>query len=368
MTCKAFASALVLAPLSWIWGVVASVRGWMFRVGWLKSQSFDLPLICVGNLAVGGTGKTPHTEYILRLLHEQGYHVAMLSRGYGRRTRGYVLGTSHTTAAEIGDEPYQVMQNCPFARVAVSEKRVVGVEKLLRDVPDTDVVVLDDAYQHRYIRAGLNILLTDSHRLYTHDHLLPWGRLREAPSAARRAQIVVVTKCEVDERPSLSVLPSQRLYYSQISYGPLLPAWAKEEHVKPVDISSRKETPIQGSTADGVLLIAGIANPNPLKAELERRVANVHTLEFRDHHNFTPADAQRIAREWQEGSYTWAVTTQKDVERLRAIAPLLPQSLKSRLLVQPITVSIEAANEEEISFNQSILQYVRANQRNRSVD
>ena len=367
MTCKTFASTLVLAPLSWIWGVVAAVRGWMFHVGWLRSQSFDLPLICVGNLAVGGTGKTPHVEYILRLLHEQGYHVAMLSRGYGRQTKGYVIGTPRTTTAELGDEPYQVMQNCPFARVAVCEKRVVGVERLLRDVPDTDVVVLDDAYQHRYIRAGLNILLTDSHRLYTHDHLLPWGRLREAPSAAQRAQIVVVTKCEADEHPTLEVLPSQRLYYSQISYGPLLPAWAKGKHVKPVDISSRKKTSIQGST-DGVLLIAGIADPSPLKAELERQGVHVRTIEFRDHHNFTPTDAQRIAKEWQEGDCTWAVTTQKDEERLRTIAHLLPPDLKDRLLVQPITVSVEPANEEEISFNQSILQYVRANQRNRSVD
>ncbi len=367
MTCKTFASALLLAPLSWLWGAVAAIRGWMFRVGWLRSQSFDVPLICVGNLAVGGTGKTPHVEYILRLLHEQGYHVAMLSRGYGRQTKGYVLGSSHTTAAEIGDEPYQVMKNCPFARVAVCEKRVLGVERLLCDVPGLDVIVLDDAFQHRYIRAGLNILLTDSHRLYTHDHLLPWGRLREAPSAARRAQIVVVTKCEDNERPPLEVLPSQRLYYSRISYGPLYPAWMEGEQAKSADISPREKNPINGPAAN-VLLIAGIATPSPLKAELERQGVSVQTMEYRDHHNFTPADAQRIAKEWQQGSYAWAVTTQKDEERLHAISHLLPEDLNNRLLVQPITVSVEAANEKDLSFNQSILQYVRANQRNRSVD
>lgn len=367
MKLNKFLLVLVLAPLSWMWGGVTAVRGWMFRVGWLRSRSFDVPLICVGNLAVGGTGKTPHVEYILRLLHKQGYRVAMLSRGYGRHTKGYVLGTSQTIATEMGDEPYQVMHNCPFAQVAVCEKRVEGVERLLHDVPDIDVIVLDDAYQHRYIRAGLNILLTEAHRLYTHDHLLPWGRLRESPSAARRAQIVVVTKCEAGEYPPLEVLPLQRLYYSRITYSPLQPAWI-EGKVLPMDEVSSIKSQRGSSPCDQVLLIAGIANPAPLACFLEKKALKVTTLEFRDHHDYTSADAQHIAEVWGKGNYAWAITTQKDEERLRTISHLLPQKLRDHLLVQPITVSVEAASDQEISFNQSILQYVRANQRNRSVD
>ena len=170
---------LPLMPLSLLWAMVAWLRGKLFDWGVLPSRSFPLPVICVGNLAVGGTGKTPHVEHLLRLLHAEGYRVAMLSRGYGRRTKGFRLARPGHTAAHIGDEPLQMMRNCPFATIAVCESRVEGMRRLL-ELPDApQVVVLDDAYQHRYVRAGLNILLTEASRLYTTDHLLPWGRLRE---------------------------------------------------------------------------------------------------------------------------------------------------------------------------------------------
>ena len=177
-------------------------RAWLYDHGVLASQGFGVPVICVGNLAVGGTGKTPHVEYLLRLLHHNGYSVAMLSRGYGRHTKGYILAdAARHGAADIGDEPYQILHNCPFATVAVCEKRVYGIAQLLKLSTPPDVIVLDDAYQHRQVRAGLNILLTCANRLYTHDHLLPWGRLREPARAARRAQLIVVTKCAENERP-----------------------------------------------------------------------------------------------------------------------------------------------------------------------
>ncbi len=344
-------------PLSLVWHAVASTRSWLFDVGVLKQRSFATPTICVGNLAVGGTGKTPHVEYILRLLHEEGYNVAMLSRGYGRRTRGFVLAErGRHTAADVGDEPFQVMQNCPFATVAVCEKRVVGMEQLEKLGPEVDVVVLDDAFQHRYVKPGLSILLTDAHRLYTHDHLLPWGRLREPRSAATRADVLVVTKCTGSERPFLPKQDGQSLFYSKISYG--CPQYAEE--------AKSAEQP--RLTGQSVLLIAGIANPQPLVDYLQECGATVTLAEFRDHHNFTSADAERINRLWKDVGGTLAVTTQKDISRLREIYPLLDNNICDNMVVQPIRVEIEPDVHNSLSFNKIIIDYVRANKRNSRLD
>ena len=343
----------VAAPLSILWAMVVKVRAWLFEVGIYKQTSFPLPIICVGNLSVGGTGKTPHVEYLLRLLHAEGYQVAMLSRGYGRKTKGFLLANAQTTAAELGDEPLQVSQNCPYTTVAVCEKRVVGIRKLMKLRPEIDVIVLDDAYQHRYVKAGFNVLLTDSHRLYTHDHLLPWGRLREPASASRRAQVVVVTKCQQSERPVLQVAANQRLYYSQIVYADL----------EKVGEKSGQRSGANVCKARSVLLIAAIANPVPLREWLlSQGASEVVLAEFRDHHDFNASDAQRIHRLWTDNRCQIAVTTQKDIERLGIIKHLLPQSLQDNLYVQPITVKVDAAQNNQISFNQTILQYVRTNQ------
>ena len=340
---------LVTAPLSLIWGAVAVTRAWLYDHGVLASQGFGVPVICVGNLAVGGTGKTPHVEYLLRLLHRNGYSVAMLSRGYGRHTKGYILAdAARHGAADIGDEPYQILHNCPFATVAVCEKRVYGIAQLLKLSTPPDVIVLDDAYQHRQVRAGLNILLTCANRLYTHDHLLPWGRLREPACAARRAQLIVVTKCAENERPPLGVAQGQRLFYSQVRYGVL--QRLDGSNVEPEDLASKR-----------VLLVAGIANPAPLKQYLAQMGAEVTLAEFRDHHTFTLADAKWLSRLWHTNNCQLAVTTQKDVERLRQIAHSLPQPLVGSLLVQPIVVDIEPARTDDKLFNQTILDYVRAN-------
>lgn len=327
----------------------------MFDWGVLPSKSYPLPVICVGNLAVGGTGKTPHVEYLLRLLNDNGYHVAMLSRGYGRKTKGFVLADAQRhSAADIGDEPYQMMLNCPFATVAVCEKRVEGIDKLLVIHPETDVIVLDDAYQHRYVKAGLNILLTDAHRLYTNDHLLPWGRLREPAFAAKRAQLLVVTKCNGEERPLLRVGADQLLYYSRIVYAEPV----KYETGEPV------QTALHGKQC---LLIAGIANPKPLVAQLESQGLRVTLVQFPDHHAFTKSDAEHINRMWQQHHCDLAFTTQKDSARLRFIRSNLKKDLVVNLLVQPITVRI-GSNKKELSFNNTILQYVRANKRNCRMD
>lgn len=361
-------SILITMPLSLLWGMVVGIRSMLFACGVYKQTSFKLPVICVGNLAVGGTGKTPHVEYLLKMLHTEGYRVAMLSRGYGRKTKGYVLANAQTTAREIGDEPYQVLQNCPFAIVAVCEKRVIGIQQLLKDHSEVDVIVLDDAYQHRYVKAGLNVLLTDSHRLYTQDHLLPWGRLREPAAAAQRAQVVVVTKCEGCKRPPLKVAPHQHLYYSEIVYAPLQPLMVPSASAEALNVGVTTSNALLKKHAK-VLLIAAIANPQPLVNHLRAQGAEVVLAEFRDHHNFQAVDAQRISRLWSEHACTLAVTTQKDQERLIAIHELLPQTLTENMVVQPITVKLSAANNEDINtFNQTILHYVRTNQRNCSVD
>lgn len=342
------------------------MRGKLFDWHLLPSRSYELPVICVGNLAVGGTGKTPHVEYILRLLHAEGYRVAMLSRGYGRRTKGFVLATPERTAADIGDEPYQMLRNCPFATIAVCERRTVGMERLLSLPVRPDVVVLDDAYQHRYVKAGLNILLSDSQRLYIHDHLLPWGRLREPASAARRADIVIATKCERGGRVSLPLEPEQLYFHSYIVYG------------KPYHFASdgQPNSQMNGDTGEDfptgtpVLLLSGIANPASLMQHLEEMGAReIRTAVFPDHHAFTAGDVLYINKEWEKmGSGAVAITTQKDAARLVAVSHLLSASLRSHLLVQPISVEIKRARVEQESFNQTILNYVSQNSRNSRMD
>ena len=191
-----------LTPLSWLYGMAVRLRNWLFDVGIKRSKTFSLPVISVGNITVGGSGKTPHVEYLIRLLHDK-MKIAVLSRGYKRKSSGYVLATEETTMPEIGDEPFQMHQKFPDIYVAVDAKRVRGIERLQSDeeTKDVDVVLLDDAFQHRYVKPGINILLVDYHRLIIYDKMLPAGRLREPLSGKNRADIVIVTKCPKDLRP-----------------------------------------------------------------------------------------------------------------------------------------------------------------------
>ena len=357
--------SVLLSPLSLLWGLIVWLRGKLFDWGCLPSRSFPLPVICVGNLAVGGTGKTPHVEHILRLLHAHGYRVAMLSRGYGRKTKGYVLAHDRHTAEDIGDEPLQIRRNCPFATVAVCERRVEGIERLLQLTPAPQVVVLDDAYQHRYVRAGFNVLLTAASRLYTADHLLPWGRLREPAGAARRAQAIIVTKCPPDSRPALKVLPGQKLFYSCICYG--TPQSWKAPQSAYQNAASADTTP--SFAGQKVLLVTGIAHPEPLIRHVEAcGAASVDALSFPDHHAFSRRDAELINSSYGQSAATCVLTTQKDATRLQAIQKWLSPGLINHLLVQPITVKLEAAPETSSDFNQIILQYVDSHTRNRCVD
>lgn len=348
--------SILLAPLGLLFGAISTLRGKLFDWGVLKEHSFPIPLICVGNLAVGGTGKTPHVELILRILHEEGYKVAMLSRGYGRKTKGYLLAGPKHTARDIGDEPYQVMHNCPFAHVAVCEKRVVGVQRLMEQFPHMDAIILDDAYQHRYVKAGLNILLTDASRPYTDDHFLPWGRLRESAQAASRAHLIVMTKCQGGERPKLEVEPSQRLFYSSIDYGRIVP------------FDKRCHEPDATLTCAGreVLLVTGIANPQPLKQHLlELKAFKIKTKSFADHHAFTSMDMDKVYTAFRHmDNSPVIVTTEKDATRFKALKERLPIVLREALWVQPITVKVEPAPQTDKSFKQIIIDYVSENSRN----
>lgn len=355
-----------LYPLSWLYGLGVCLRNKLFDWGLLRSKSFDIPIICVGNLAVGGTGKTPHTEYLIKLLQKAGLNVATLSRGYKRQSKGYLLADSQSDARLIGDEPYQMKNKFPGIRVAVDENRCHGIEHLLKlEEPQVDAILLDDAYQHRYVKAGINILLTDFNRLLCDDALLPAGRLREPASGKHRAQIVIVTKCPDDLKPidfniiakRLRLYPYQQLYFSRFCYGrpkPMFPE-STENH--------RVLSFFQGD--EQTLLVTGIASPAPLVQKIESYTPNVKLLAFSDHHDFTPDDLQQIKKEFQtlDEEKRWIITTEKDAARLKD-HPALDEVLKPYIYVLPI--EIEFLQNQQHIFNQNIIGYVRTYSRNSS--
>lgn len=356
-----------LYPLSWLYGMGVCLRNKLFDWGWLRSKSFDVPVICVGNLAVGGTGKTPHTEYLIKLLQRAGFNVATLSRGYKRKSKGYVLADAKSNVRQIGDEPYQIKTKYPQIRVAVDENRCHGIEQLMKlEKPAVEAILLDDAFQHRHVKAGLNILLTDYHRLLCDDALLPAGRLREPASGKNRAQIVIVTKCPDDIKPidiniitkRLHLYPYQQLYFSRFRYGMLKPLF-------PEKVNSRKV--LSSLTGDEqVLLVTGIASPATLVKEVESYASHVKLLAFDDHHDFTAKDLQQIKAQFQhlEEWKRLIITTEKDAARLK-YHPALDEALKAHIYVLPI--EIEFLQNQQYIFNQNIIGYVRAYSRNRSL-
>lgn len=353
-----------LYPVSWLYGAVVMLRNKLFDWGILRSKSFDVPVISVGNLAVGGTGKTPHTEYLIKLLHKK-YKVAVLSRGYKRHTKGYVLADAESTARTIGDEPYQMHFKFPSVTFAVDENRCHGIEQLLgaKNAP-VDVVLLDDAFQHRYVKPGLSILLTDYHRLFCDDTLLPAGLLREPVGGKNRAQIVFVTKCPPDIKPidyniiakRLHLYPYQQLFFSSFRYGDL----------QSVFDSSVKRLSLHSLTDTSVLLVTGIASPTPILERLEGCTKQVDLLSFGDHHDFSNRDMQQIKERFKklQGEQRLIITTEKDATRLVA-HPALDAELKPFLYTLPI--EIEILQNQQDKFNQHIIDYVRENSRNRSL-
>ena len=339
---------ILLFPFSLIYALIVTVRNWCFDKKILPSTSFNLPVIGVGNLAVGGTGKSPMVELLIRQLKDR-YPIAVLSRGYKRKTRGYALANASTTALDIGDEPMQFHSKFPAVAVAVGEERIVAIPQLLHDRPETRAIILDDAFQHRAVRAGLNILLTDYSNLFTRDWWLPSGDLRDAPSSYRRAQAIVVTKCpdglEEDQRRAIATeiapRPGQQLFFSAISYGTPYHITRQDPGVVDEDVE--------------VLLVTGIANPAPLKRWLNEHSRTYYEIAYGDHHIFTIDDLHGITRRF--GSITaekkLILTTEKDAVRLIKFR----QELEGwPFYVLPITPRFLFGEEER--FADMILQFI----------
>ena len=302
---------VLLLPFAILFWFAVVIRNWLYDKKIIKSVSFGLPLICVGNVAVGGTGKSPMVEYLVKHLKSR-FKVATLSRGYKRKTKGYALAKNETTAIDIGDEPMQFHLKFPDVPVAVGEERLDAIPQLLHDRPETQAIILDDAFQHRIVNAGLNILLTDYSNLFTRDFFLPTGDLRDQRSSSRRAQIIIVTKCKnnlTDEERTkiikeINPLPHQHVFFTCISYG------------TPYHITKRDFRFFDERTE--VLLVAGIANPRPLKTFLEERIEAYYMMSFSDHHIFSMQDWKDIQKRFDsiEAEKKIILTTEKDAMRL----------------------------------------------------
>jgi len=349
-----------LLPFSWIYGLGVWFRNQLFDIGILKSKDYKIPVIAVGNITVGGAGKTPHVEYLIRLLKDK-VKVAVLSRGYKRKSKGFVLADMNSTVEEIGDEPYQMKKKFPDIDVAVDKNRQEGIELLTNNTTakDIDVIILDDAYQHRYVKPGINILLVDYHRLLLYDKLLPAGRLREPKESTVRADMVIITKCPIELKPmdyrvitrAMNLYPYQTLLFSTLKYGKLIPVYSGDEQT--LD-SLNKEV--------NVLLLTGIASPKQMVIDLKPYAKEIVPLTFRDHHQFSHKDIVKINEKYSSmPSPKIIVTTEKDMTRL-INKDGFSEEVKQNMFMLPIEIEIQLGQEE--IFNQKIISYVQKNSRN----
>jgi tetraacyldisaccharide 4'-kinase len=339
---------LLLLPFSWLYGLAVFVRNKLYDAGVFTSRGFDIPVISVGNLDIGGAGKSPMTEYLVRLFKGK-YKLATLSRGYGRMTKGYLEATVDSVDVEVGDEPAQFKQKFPDITVAVCESRVDGIRKLKYD---HNLVILDDAYQHRAVQPGLSILLFDFSRVYEFRFLLPAGNLREPYSGYKRADVIVVTKCppqltaqQMEQiKKRIKPMSYQELFFTGISYG-TLHNMAGNNVIEVLD----KNTV--------VFLLTGIANPAPLLKHLADDVKTVIHHNYPDHHRFSLKNITKLADEFDActAQKKLVITTEKDAQRLREQA-LLPIVEKLNILVLPITVSFLSRQQQ---FDEIIENYVR---------
>lgn len=349
-------AALVLLPISKIYGLVASVRNKLFDANILKQHTFDIPVVVVGNISMGGTGKTPHTEYIIDLLQDR-YKLGVLSRGYRRSTKGFVLAGRRSRPEDIGDEPYQIFQKYGGAvTVAVDESRVDGINQLLDINPDINLMVLDDAFQHRYVKPSIAVVLMEYNRPPFYDSYLPYGRLRENMNALLRADIVIVTKCPDEMKPmevrifkeSLNLFPYQKLFFSKYAYGHLVPVFPESSRNVPfLDMLSPDDT---------LMVVTGVANPRPFVRHLRRYPAQVKALKFPDHHFFNHNDMELISKRYNEleGRNKYIITTEKDAVRL-VNNPYFPHALKPYIYYIPIKVEFIPERGETVStFDESI--------------
>jgi tetraacyldisaccharide 4'-kinase len=351
---------LLAWPISLLYGLAVVIRNKLFDLGFIpQTEMKDIALIGVGNLTVGGTGKTPHVEYIVKLLHPK-YKVGTLSRGYGRKTRGFQLATKEATTLQIGDEPKQFRHRFPDEiPVAVDANRVHGVKKLKANFPALQVVLLDDVFQHRRIKPGLQIMLTDYGRLFYKDHLLPTGLLREPKSGASRADIIVVTKTPDFFSPlerkrimkEIKAQPYQKIYFSKIVYGEFVPFTS----IPGTEVVTKE---ICFAQKYSVVLLTGIANSHSLEYFLKDKVKELVPFRFRDHHEFMPADLLRLQEIFKntKGEKKIVLTTEKDAMRLQK--PGLAEYL-GELPVYYVPIEVAFQDQDAADFNQQINDYVR---------
>jgi tetraacyldisaccharide 4'-kinase len=353
----------LLLPFAWLYGFIIRIRNWLFDVKIKKSMSFEIPVIGIGNLSAGGTGKTPMAEYILELLLELGYKPAMLSRGYKRQSKGYQVVKPYSTAAHVGDEPFQVKRKFPEIMVAVCEDRAAGVDAIHETNPGIDVIVLDDSYQHRRIKPGFNILLTDFNQPFYKDKLLPAGMLREPVSGKNRADLIIVTKCpenlgELEKnsiRQKINAAENQEIYFTSITYKSLVKAGKDHE--------PETQFPIGHIKGYKVILFTGIAKTTPLRNYLSSQDIDFTHLSFPDHHNFSASDVKKILKRWESFSQMnkLILTTEKDWRRMEDTESANLFSAYP-LYFLPIAVGWDA--NEKLSFDDKIKQYVGGNQGN----
>jgi len=355
--------SIFLYPLSLLYGLVTDTRNFLYNARIIKSVEFGIPVICVGNITAGGTGKTPHTEYLIDLLRKK-FNVAVLSRGYKRRTSGFRLADITSTINDIGDEPWQKF---PDITVAVDGNRVRGAKKILEIKPETGVIIMDDGYQHRRLIPGFSILLTEYSRPMTRDHLLPYGNLRESIHNTNRADIIIITKSPENISPmqkrilakEIRKAPYQGLYFTSIKYQNPVPVFndLKNDHNE-FDLAKNKDC--------GIVLVTGIANPDPLLEFLKTRFGEVEHLRFEDHHSFTSADIEKINLTLKKlkNASGFVFTTEKDAVRLRGFTNIA-EPLRS--LFYYIPVGVNFLNNDKEEFDNLIVNYVRKNKRNNRV-
>lgn len=345
-------SFLLLYPISKVYGWVMAIRNLMFDRGWKTQEEFDIPVVVVGNISMGGAGKTPHTEYVVKALKND-YKIGVLSRGYKRKTKGFVLASDDCHVDDIGDEPYQIYQKfrSDDVVVAVCEKRAEGIRRMRELHPEINMVVLDDAFQHRYVKPSVAVVLMEYNSPPYEDHLLPYGRLREPMRALNRADIVVVTKCPEDMKPmetrifktNLNLFPYQKLLFSSYHYLSLQPVF-------PADIPVGMGTRLEYLTADdSILAVTGVANPRPFIRQLRRYAAKVRIKRYADHHHFSHSDMNSILHKFDSmsGKKKILVTTEKDAMRLRS-NPYFPPELRKVSYYVPIEVSFKEYNDRSL--------------------
>ncbi|MCF8378799.1 MAG: tetraacyldisaccharide 4'-kinase [Bacteroidales bacterium] len=348
---------ILLFPFSLIYGLSVIIRNKLFDWGILPSQEYNFPIISVGNIRAGGTGKTPHVDYLIELLQKE-FKVAVLSRGYGRKTKGYILSSEKSDPEEIGDEPCQLKQKYPNILIAVDTSRRRGINNLSEMNNPPDVILLDDAFQHRYVKPGLSILLFDFNHPSKKDLFLPAGRLREPYSSRKRAKILLVTKTPkkikaIDMRiiaQEMIVNKFQHLFFTTVSASEIKPVFA-DIHIDSNLIKEQKPD---------ILIVSGIANPKNIKPFARKISPKFKELIFKDHHNYTEQDAVKIVEEYKKMGAGIILTTEKDAVKLRKFRSVF-SGIEERFFYLPIFINF--LNEDESNFNHQIISYVRDNKR-----